>query len=80
MSMIAAIVALGGFTALAYWKPHPITFELAAGLSAMTGFYWYDNFENFAGLSVTLVLLGWSLTMLGFGLWQMFANRSEGKE
>ncbi len=69
------------FTILGAWKPAsmgPLMFMLAAGASMMTGLYWWDAFKNNVGLTVSLMLIAYSLACFGLALkcilWQGAEN------
>lgn len=62
--MYLLVVALFGI--LAFWKLSAPLFMVAAGVSFMTGFYWYDAYTTNIGLTVGLMLAAYGLVCIGF--------------
>ena len=57
---------------LAFWKYNALIFMLAAGMSAITGLYWYDVYTTNWGLAIGILLVAYALVCLGFGLQCIF--------
>lgn len=61
------------FTVLAYWgKTNALPFMLAAGASMMLGLHWFDVYTTNSGLGISLMLIAYSLVMLGFAYRAIF--------
>ena len=81
MMLAMPALAVVFFSVLAFWKENALVFMLAGGVSMMTGLYWYDVYTNSIGLSVSLVLIAYSLVCFGFALrcifWKKYRNEDE---
>ena len=72
MSLILPLAAMVLFSVIAFWKYNALTFMMVAGLSIMSGFYWYDVFTDDTGLSISLVLIAYSFVCVGFAFRLIF--------
>ena len=63
-----AIYLILGLTGLGFWKPYPVLFMLAAGVSMFTGLEWYNYFMDNMGIAVSLGLITYSFVCLGYAL------------
>jgi len=66
MSLILALSVVAFFSFLGFWRPNPLPFMLAAGASMILGLYWYDVYTTNLGLSVSLMLIMYSLVCIGY--------------
>jgi hypothetical protein len=80
MSLMLALVSVALFSGLAFWKPNGLLFMLIAGGSLMLGLTWYDTYSTDLGLSVGMVMIGYALACLGFGLKCLLWRPSEDEE
>jgi len=71
------VIAL--FSVLAFWKLNALLFMLAAGISLMVGLQWYDVYTTPAGLTISLMILAYSLVCLGFAFKCIFWKPYEGE-
>jgi hypothetical protein len=65
---LVELVPLIFFSVLAFWRPHVLLFMLVMGISMMVGLYWFDSCTDSTGLTVSLMLIGYSFVAAGFGL------------
>lgn len=65
MSLVMAGSAVLFFSLMAFWRPNAVLFMVAAGASMMTGLYWYDVYTTNIGLSISLMLIAYSLLCIG---------------
>jgi len=65
MSLILAGCAVVFFSLLAFWKGNAILFIICGGVSLMSGFYCFDVYTSDLGLSISLMLIVYSLLCLG---------------
>jgi len=72
LSALAAIVAL---SFMAYWKPHGVLFAIIAGMSLMTGLEWYNVQVTNLGLSISVMLIGYSFLAIGFSYRVILTSR-----
>ena len=77
--VIAELGAVVFFSLLAFWKLNALLFMVAAGASLMTGFYWYDTYTNYLGLSIGLMLLAYSIVCLILAIGCLFKRRHVGE-
>lgn len=66
MSLALPGLAVVFFSLMAFWKPNPVLFMLTAGASMMTGLKWFDVYTTDIGLSISLMLIGYSFISFGF--------------
>ena len=78
--MILAGVVVVFFSWLAFWKHDALLFMLVAGMSIMTGFYWYDIYATNTGLAIGIMLIAYSLICLIFALGCLFKRRRTSEE
>ena len=78
MSIALAGCAVVLFSLLSFWKYNAITFMLTAGVSLMLGLGWYDVYSTETGLSISLMLVGYSLACAAFAFACIF--RGERRE
>ena len=64
--LLFPLLALAIFSALAFWKPNPLLFMMAAGTSLMLGLDWYDVYTTNIGLTISLMLMAYALVCLGY--------------
>ena len=72
MSLVLEGSALVFFSLLAYWRPNPLPFMLAAGTSLMLGLHWYDVYVTNTGLTVGLMLIVYSFVCVAFAFRCLF--------
>ncbi len=72
LMLIVAFMPLVLFSVLSFWRPNPVLFMLSAGVSLMTGFYYYDTYVTNLGLTLGLCLLAFSLFCLGMAYRTLF--------
>ena len=77
MSLITSLAALGLISVLAFWKPSPHLFMVMAGMALMIGLAWFDIYTNELGLGISLGLIGYSFTCIGFAYQQIFFQRED---
>ncbi len=70
--MIWATAAVAFFSVLAFWKHSHLLFMLAGGASMMVGLQWYDVYGTNTGLSISLMLIAYSLVCIAFAFACMF--------
>lgn len=64
------------FSSLAFWKLNALLFMLAAGASLMVGLQWYDVYTTPAGLTIGLMLIGYSFVCIAFAFRCLFWRES----
>lgn len=76
---MAAIVELGFtliglifFSVLAFWKRATLLCMVSSGVAIMLGYAWFDGIATDTGLAVSLLLIGYSFVMIGFGFKYLF--------
>lgn len=78
MQLIVALIGLILFSAIAFWRPITPLFMFISGLSLILGLEWFDYYTNELGMTVGLILIGYSLLSLGFAykvaLWGGYDN------
>lgn len=75
MGIAAAVFAVVFFSIMAFWRLNAVLFMLAGGSSIMLGLYWFDVYTNDMGLSISLMLFGFSFMCLGFAFKVLFFGR-----
>ena len=65
---VIQLVPLIFMSVLAFWRPHVLLFLLMSGAALMIGLYWYDAYTNETGLTVSLMLIGYSFVSAAFGM------------
>ncbi len=78
LASLAQFVPVIFLSMVAFWRPNAVLFMLAAGASLITGFSWYDTYMTNAGLTISLMLIGYSFACLGFAFRCLFWR--EGKQ
>jgi len=61
-----AHIPLTLFSVIAYWRPHPLPFMLTGIVSTFTGFYWFEVYTDWLGLTIGLSLFVYGLVAFGF--------------
>lgn len=77
MNLLIAIIPIALFSALAFWKPTAPLFMLVAGGSLIIGLTWYDAYTTNLGLTIGMMMIGYSLVCLGFAVKCIFWRESE---
>ena len=72
MSLVLAGCAVVFFSFLAFWKLNALLFMLAGGASLMVGLQWYDVYTDNTGLTIGLMLIGYSFTCMAFAFRCLF--------
>ena len=76
MSLVFAGLALVFLSFMAFWKLNALLFMLAGGASLMVGLQWYDVYTTSTGLTIGLMLIGYSFVCIAFAfrclLWGEF--------
>lgn len=67
MEPLAQLVPLMFLSVIAMWKPHVLLFLIVAGMALMVGLYWFDAYTTDVGLTISLMLIGYSFVALAFG-------------
>jgi len=80
MSLELAGCAVVFFSLLAYWRPNPLPFMLAAGSSLMLGLQWYDVYTTNTGLTIGLMLIAYSFVCVAFAFRCIFWKESRDEE
>ena len=74
--MTLAAGAVVFFSLLAFWKKNrfvtALMFMLAAGTSMIVGLQWYDVYTTNTGLTIGLMLIGYSFTCMAFAFRCLF--------
>jgi len=70
--MILATCAVAFFSLLAFWRLNPLLFMLAGGASLIVGLQWYDVYSTHAGLTISLMLIAYSLVCIAFAFLFLF--------
>lgn len=73
-------MAIALFSVLAFWRLNALLFMLAAGVSLMVGLQWYDVYTTPAGLTISLMIMAYSLVCLGFAFRCIFHKEYKGEE
>jgi hypothetical protein len=71
-SLAFALIALVGFSILAFWSKYPPLFMIVGGISMMTGLKFNDVFSGDTGLSVGLCLIAYAFIAMAFALRYIF--------
>lgn len=71
-TVLLVLIVITGFSVLAFWSGYAPIFLLLAGVSLMGGLKVYDILTNDAGLSVSLMLIGYAFVSILFALKYMF--------
>jgi len=74
MDLIMAGCAVAFFSLLAFWKLYPVLFMIAGGASMMLGLAWYDTFGTNLGLSISLMLILYSLICIAFAFYTLYTG------
>ena len=72
MSLVLAGSAVMFFSVLAFWKLNALLFMLAGGASLMVGLQWYDVYVTSTGLTIGLMLIGYSFVCIAFAFRCLF--------
>jgi hypothetical protein len=72
MSIILPGCALVFFSLLAFWRRNPVLFMIAAGVAILLGFSWWDTYPTDTGLGISLMLIVFSFTLVGFAFRYVF--------
>jgi len=64
MESLLSLLFLAGFSALAFWQKNAVLFLLTAGLALITGLSWYDSYGSSRGLTISLILIAYSIVCL----------------
>lgn len=80
MSLIFGFAVVALFSFLAFWKSNALLFMLLAGASLMVGFQWYDVYTTPVGLTISLILIAYSLVCLGFAFRCIFWRENKDEE
>jgi len=80
MNLLIAIIPVALFSALAFWKLSSLLFMLVAGGSLILGLAWYDAYTTELGLTIGMILIGYSLVCLGFAFRCIFWVEEESEE
>lgn len=72
ISEMAQLVPLILFSAMAMWRPNAVLFLISGGLSMMVGLSWYDTFGTNVGLSVSLMMIAFSLYCFAMAFRMLF--------
>ena len=75
MGLIMAGCAVAFFSVLAFWKLYPVLFMIAGGASMMLGLAWFDTYGTNLGLSISLMIILYSLVCIAFAFWTMFKKK-----
>lgn len=74
---LAQLLPLIFFSFLAFWRLNALLFMLAAGTSLMVGLHWYDVYTTPAGLTIGLMLIGYSFVCVAFAFRCLFWRSEE---
>ena len=77
MSLLLAGCAVLLFSLLAFWKYNALLFMLTAGASMMVGLQWFDVYTTDTGLSISLMLIAYSLVCAGFAFACIFLKQDK---
>lgn len=77
MSLLLTGCVVVFFSCLAFWKYNTLLFMVAYGTSLMLGLQWYDVYTTNSGLSVSLMLISYSLVCAGFAFTCIFKRTTE---
>lgn len=72
MELMFGIIAVVLLSVVAFWKRYAFFFMLLAGASLMLGLQWFDVYVTKVGLSISLMLIGYSFTACAFAFKYMF--------
>ena len=70
--LIVSMIPLIFFSVMAFWKENSVMFMLAAGVSILVGFNFFDVEDSAWALGVSLVLWAYSIACLVFGFMCIF--------
>ena len=68
MEAAVQLVPLMFLSVLAFWKPHALLFQIVMGMSLLVGLDWFNAYPTDAGLSISVMLVAYSLVAGAFGL------------
>lgn len=77
MHLILAMIAIVGFSVLAYWRPFAPLFIIMAAISMVTGLAWYDIYTNGMGLGISIALIVYSFLCFVFAFRVMLGTNGE---
>jgi len=72
MSLILVGSIVVFFSLLAFWKANAILFIICGGVSLMAGLYSFDVYTSHLGLSISLMIVSYSLLCLGLAFRHIF--------
>ena len=70
--MTLAACAVAFFSLLAFWRFNAILFMITAGISLMVGLQWFDVYATDTGLTISLMLMAYSLVCIGIAFRCLF--------
>jgi hypothetical protein len=75
--LFLSMMVLFGFSALSFTILNAALFMLTAGAAFIIAFYFYNAIRTALGMSMSLLLVGYAFTCIGFAIWLLFFRKNE---